>query len=432
MEKPFNKKYILIFILVAIITSAITLLLVNIFEKKQEAALYPSVLKPVGELETDPKVWGENFPFEYDTYLKTQENYGSTFYGGTDNYEKIDKYPNLVTLFAGFSFAKDYRLRRGHYWSIYDVQHTKRVTEKTANTCISCKSPQVLVDIQKMGTENFYKAMFKDVGAHYNQSIACLDCHNPRTMELRVMRPAFLDAMKRRGIDISKAIRQDMRTYVCAQCHVTYYFKPEGNYLTFPWDRGLSVDSIEAYYNDVNFNDWIHEISKAPLVKIRHPDYETWSTGIHAKSGVSCADCHMPYERIGSVKVTNHWIKSPLKNLNTSCQTCHRWSEEELSSRVKNIQDKTFETMVKSETAIIDAINAIKKAIDAGATDEQLKIARHLQRRAQIRWDFVNAENSMGFHSPQESVRILADAIDYARQSQIEAEGLLKNISSKK
>jgi nitrite reductase (cytochrome c-552) len=140
----------------------------------------------------------------------------------------------------------------------------------------------------------------------------------------------------------------------------------------------------------------------------------------------------MPYERIGSVKVTNHWIKSPLKNLNTSCQTCHRWSEEELSSRVKNIQDKTFETMVKSETAIIDAINAIKKAIDAGATDEQLKIARHLQRRAQIRWDFVNAENSMGFHSPQESVRILADAIDYARQSQIEAEGLLKNISSKK
>jgi len=428
MEKPFSKKYIFIFFVVAVVTAAVTLLLVNIFEKKQEAVLYPSVLKPVGESEIDPKVWGENFPFEYDTYLRTQENYGSTFYGGTENYEKIEKDPNLVTLFAGFSFAKDYRLRRGHYWSIYDVQHTKRVGDKTANTCINCKSPQVIVDIQRMGVENFYKAMFKDVGAHYTQSIACLDCHDPGTMELRVMRPAFLEAMKRRGIDLSKATRQEMRTYVCAQCHVTYYFKPEGNYLTFPWDRGLSVDSIEAYYEQVNFNDWTHEISKAPLVKIRHPDYELWSTGIHAGSGVSCADCHMPYEKTGSVKVSNHWIKSPLKNLNTSCQTCHKWSEEELTSRVRNIQDKTFETMMKTETAIIDAINAIKTAMDAGISDEQLRSARHLQRRAQIRWDFINAENSMGFHSPQESVRILADAIDYARQSQLEAERLLSKI----
>jgi len=431
MDKPLNKKYILLFFLTAVVTVAITLLLVNIFEKKQEAQLYPSVLKPVGEFEIDPKVWGENFPFEYDTYLKTETNEGPTFYGGSDNYQKLEKYPNLITLFAGYSFSKDYREERGHYWAITDVQSTKRVNDKTANTCISCKSPQVLVDIQKMGPENFYKAMLKDVGAHYTQSIACLDCHDPKTMELRVMRPAFIEALERRGIDIKKASRQEMRSYVCGQCHVEYYFKGEGNYLTFPWDKGYNIDSIEAYYDEYGFKDWTHEISGAPMIKMQHPEFETWNSGIHARSGVACADCHMPYERVGSVKVTNHWIRSPLRNINNACQTCHKWNEAELTARVKNIQDKTFETMVKTEVAIIDAINAIKKAKDAGATDEQLKNARYLHRRAQLRWDFIAAENSMGFHSPQETMKTLANAIDYARQSQLAAEMVMKNMAVK-
>ena len=431
MDKPLNKKYILLFFITAIVTVAVTLLLVNIFEKKQEAQLYSSVLKPVGEFEIDPKVWGENFPFEYDTYLKTEINDGPTFYGGSENYQKIEKYPNLVILFAGYPFSKDYREERGHYWAITDVQSTKRINDKLANTCISCKSPQVIVDIQKMGPENFYKAMFKDIGAHYKQSIACLDCHDPKTMELRVMRPAFIEAMKLRGIDVTKASRQEMRSYVCGQCHVEYYFKGDGKYLTFPWEKGFNIDSIEAYYDAYDFSDWNHEISSAPMIKMQHPEFETWNSGIHSRSGVACADCHMPYERVGSVKVTNHWIRSPLRNINNACQTCHKWSEAELTARVKNIQDKTFETMVKSEVAIIDAINAIKKAKDAGATDEQLKNARYLHRRAQLRWDFIAAENSMGFHSPQETMKTLANAIDYARQSQLAAEMVMKTIAAK-
>jgi nitrite reductase (cytochrome c-552) len=429
MDKPLSKKYILIFFVTVLASVAITLLLVNIFEKKQEAVLYPSVFKPVGEFEIDPKLWGENFPFEYDTYRKTETNEGPTFYGGSDNYQKLEKYPNLVTLYAGYSFSKDYREERGHYWSITDVQATKRVNDKTANTCITCKSPQVIIDIQRLGPENFYKAKFKDIGAHYTQSIACLDCHNPKTMELRVVRPAFIEAMQRRGIDITKASRQEMRSYVCGQCHVEYYFKGEGEYLTFPWDKGLNIDSIEAHYDGYNFSDWNHVISGAPMIKMQHPEFETWSTGIHSRSGVSCADCHMPYEKTGSVKVTNHWTRSPLKNMNNACQTCHKWNEAELTVRVRTIQDRTFETMVKAETAIIAAINAIKKAKDSGATDDHLIKARELHRRAQLRWDFVAAENSMGFHSPQETMRTLANAIDYARQSQFEAERLTKQLS---
>lgn len=429
--KLFSAKYILLFFGTAVITAAITLLLVNIFEKKQEAQLYPSVFKPVAEDETDPLVWGENFPFQYDTYKKTEINEGATFYGGSDNYQKLDKYPNLKILFAGNPFSKDYREERGHYWALTDVKETKRVNEKTPNTCITCKSSNTAVEIKKLGPENFYKAMFKDAGAHYDKSIGCLDCHDPKTMELRISRPAFIEAMERRGIDLSKASRQEMRSYVCAQCHVEYYFKGEGKYLTFPWDKGLSVDSIEAYYDEYGFSDWTHEISGSPMIKMQHPEFEIWSSGIHAKSGVSCADCHMPYERTGSVKVTNHWIRSPLKNINNACQTCHKWSEQELTTRVKTIQDRTYETMYRTELAIIDAINAIKAAKDAGATDDQLKEARKLHRRAQLRWDFIAAENSMGFHSPQESLKVLSNAIDYARQSQLAAERLLKSVAQK-
>lgn len=431
MEKPLNKKYIIIFFATAILTVAITLLLVNIFEKKQEAVLYPSVFKPVADNEIDPKVWGQNFPYEYDTYLKTETNEGPTFYGGSDNYQKLEKYPNLITLFAGYPFSKDYREERGHYWTITDVNATKRVNETTANTCITCKSPQSIVDIQKMGAESFYKAKFKDIGAHYKQAIACLDCHDPKTMELRVARPGFIEALQRRGIDVTKASRQEMRSYVCGQCHVEYYFKGDGKYLTFPWDKGYNIDSIEAYYDQINFSDWTHEISGAPMIKMQHPEFETWNTGIHARSGVSCVDCHMAYERAGSVKVTNHWIRSPLRNINNACQTCHKWSEQELTSRVKTIQDRVFETMVKTETAIIDAINAIKKAKEGGASDEQLKNARYLHRRAQLRWDFIAAENSMGFHSPEETLKTLSNAIDYARQAQIEAERLMKSVAVK-
>lgn len=429
MKKPFGKRYILIILGVAILTAAVTLLLVNIFEKKQEATLYPSVLKPVGENETDAKVWGENFPFEYDTYKMTEIVDTPTYYGGSKSYSKLRKYPVLVELFAGYPFSEDYNEERGHFWAITDVKQTLRVNERTPNTCITCKSPQTIVDIEKMGAESFYKAMFKDLGAHYDKSIACLDCHDPKTMELRVRRPAFIEAMQRRGIDINKASRQEMRTYVCAQCHVEYYFRGDGKYLTFPWDKGLGVDSIEAYYEEYGFKDWEHKTSGAPMIKMQHPEFETWSTGIHSRSGVSCVDCHMPYERQGSVKVTNHWIRTPIKNINNACQTCHKWSEEELVSRIKAIQDRTHETMARTETAILDAINAIKKAKDAGATDEQLAAARKLHRRAQLRWDFIAAENSMGFHSPGEALKTLSAAIDYARQSQLEAERLMKSIT---
>src|SRR5690606_3187394 len=149
--------------------------------------------------------------------------------------------------------------------------------------------------------------------------------------------------------------------------------------------------------------------------------FELWSQGVHARSGVACADCHMPYVREGAVKVSDHHVRSPLLNIARACQTCHSYPEAEILARAATIQDRTRALMERGETAVGDLIHAIEAAMNAGATDEQLKPARLLQRKAQFRLDFIAAENSMGFHADQEAARILGEAIDFARQGQVAA-----------
>jgi nitrite reductase (cytochrome c-552) len=229
-------------------------------------------------------------------------------------------------------------------------------------------------------------------------------------------------------VDVTQATRQEMRTYVCAQCHVEYYFLGENKVLTFPWSQGYTIDDIEAHYDTYGFTDWTHAESGAPMIKIQHPEYEMSTTGIHARSGVACADCHMPFMRDGGLKISDHWIRSPLTNLNNACQTCHNIPEEELYNRVLNIQTTTAGLLHDAESAIIDAIDTIAAAMAAGATEEQLAEARQFHRAASLRWDFVSSENSTGFHSPQEAARVLANAIDFARQSQLSATEVLNTI----
>ncbi len=273
--------------------------------------------------------------------------------------------------------------------------------------------------------------------------VACIDCHDPLSMQLRITKPGFVNGIRAlaagdapvphlpsverwRQTDRSTpydpnvdASRQEMRSLTCAQCHVEYYFKGESRTLTYPWHNGLKVEQIEKYYDDLQYADWTHAISGARVLKAQHPEFEVWSQGIHARSGVACADCHMPYEREGAMKVSSHWVRSPLLNIAASCLTCHRESETEMLARVTTIQDRTADLLARAETANVALIMAIKSAMDAGATDEQLRGARELQRKGQFRTDYVNAENSMGFHAPQEVARILGEAIDFCRQGEI-------------
>ena len=412
-----------------VLTCLVLLLLTSVFEHKQQARVYFPQVVPIRENEPDPAVWGKNFRSEYDSYIKTMNtsqlenyyDYGK--YAGSEPRSKLEKNPYEKRLFAGNAYAIQYNKARGHMHSLQDMLATRRLNDKKPGTCLSCKSGDVPRVIQRMGEGRFYASRAKELVTTLDikHPISCADCHQAGTMNLRISRPAFVRAMKARGIDVSRATRQEMRTYVCAQCHAEYYFKEKGNKLTFPWDNGLTVDDIEAYYKKADYTDWIHKETGAPMLKMQHPEFELWSTGMHARAGVSCADCHMPYTRDGSVKLTDHWIRSPLAHIDQSCLTCHRASEKEMRNRVFLIQDRTHYLLGKSEKAIIAAIDALKHARQAGVTDADLKKAREMHRKAQMRWDFIASENSMGFHSGQEAARVLADSIDFARQAELEA-----------
>ena len=210
-----------------------------------------------------------------------------------------------------------------------------------------------------------------------------------------------------------------MRAYVCGQCHVEYYFKGAEKRLTYPWDKGLKADEILSYYEENGFKDWTHAETGAPTLKAQHPEFEMWNQGIHARSGVACPDCHMPYQRVGAMKISDHHVRSPLLNINRACQTCHRWPEEELRARVLQIQDRTFDLRNQAMDVLMELVADIKKAKDRGATDAQLEQARLQHRRGQFLLDFIEAENSMGFHAGGEAVRVLAKSIDHLRQGQL-------------
>ncbi len=424
-----NRTSLLVFAFVIglLVMGGLAALLVNIQQRKAEAVEYPLRVVPIADNELDPAVWGQNFPRQYDSFMRTQDDTMGTPYGGSVVYSKLEKYPAMVNIWAGYAFAKDHNEERGHFYTTIDQKNTQRVhLVEQPGACINCHAAEAPQLIAQMGWETFNKTPYNELKDQLHIGSSCADCHDPKTMALRITRPALRNALEAQGVVIDQLSRQEMRTYVCAQCHVEYYFKGENKLLTFPWSQGLTIDNIEAHYDEYEFTDWTHADTKAPMIKIQHPEYEMWSTGLHAQSGVSCADCHMPYVREGAVKVSDHWLRSPLYNINQSCQTCHRQDEQLLRDRIVMIQDRTAELLRRTEVALLDAMDAMVAAQAANATDEQLAEARQLHRRASLRWDFVSSENSTGFHSPQEAARILGMAIDFARQAQLAADQLAR------
>lgn len=379
-------------------------------------------LVAIAAMEPDSAKWGLNFPNQYSTLMKTRENTTRTTFGGSEPIDKLAVDPRLVKLFAGYSFSKAYGEDRGHEWSLEDVRKTPRLNEKTPGTCYSCKSSDNPGLWNEMGMAAFDKMLFTELTPQIEHPIGCANCHEAGTMRLIVTNPALEEALKAQGKDWTKFTRQEMRTVVCANCHVEYYFAGDGKYLTFPWLNGTNIDEIEKYYNEIKFTDWKHPDSGADMIKMQHPDYEMFSAGsTHYRAGVSCADCHMPYTRDGAAKFSSHDVKSPLLNADVACGTCHT-DVDYVEARVKTIQKQVNDTMLASEDAILSAVTAISNAAARPGVDEKLLAeARQLHRNAQMHWDFIAAENSMGFHNPEEALRILASATDLARQAEIKA-----------
>ena len=454
--------YVVVIALVGTASIALLLLFQNIKTRKAEAKQTVFRVVDVDENTIDPAVWGKNYPRQYDSYKRTSEMI-STKHGGSETFQKLDADPRWRTIFNGYAFSIDYRKFRGHAYMLSDQDQTARVKApfKQPGSCLQCHASIIPTYIEQglkagapagpehreeqiqKGFEAVCAMSYTDARQLVKHPVACIDCHEAATMSLRVSRPGFLNGIRALAVSnepvphlpsIEKwrhegrtdqydpntlATRQEMRSLVCAQCHVEYYFKGPHKLLTYPWSKGLKVEQIEAYYDEEKFTDWKHKETGASVLKAQHPEFETWSQGIHARSGVSCADCHMPYMREGAIKVSSHHVRSPLLNISQSCQTCHRYPEAEIKSRVEAIQDRHVQLLNRAEEAVVALINAIKDAMAHGATDEQLAGARDLQRKAQWRLDFVAAENSTGFHAPQESARTLAEAIDYARQGQV-------------
>ncbi|HQZ18676.1 MAG TPA: ammonia-forming cytochrome c nitrite reductase subunit c552 [Vicinamibacteria bacterium] len=424
------------------------LLLVNIFEKKQEAKNpFFRVVELTDEIE-DPAVWGKNFPLQHDAYLRTVDQQRTRFGGseampqtpteadprGQVAQSRLEEDPRLKTMWAGYAFSVDFRKKRGHAYMLDDQSFTQRVQQfQQPGTCLHCHA-SVYLPYKKAGGGDLIKGFEKLNQMPYpearklaNHAVACIDCHHPLTMQLRVTRPGFLEGIRAlkasEGVadyDVNTmATRQEMRSFVCGQCHVEYYFKGPEKRLTYPWHKGLKVENIYAYYEETGFKDWTHAKTGAPALKAQHPEFEMWNQGVHARSGVACADCHMPYTRVGAMKISDHHVRSPLLNINNSCQTCHRFSEEEILARAENIQAKTVALRNVAMDALVALIDDIEKVRGKGASDGQLKAAWEHQRRAQFYVDFVESENSNGFHAPQEAARILGEAIDSARKGQI-------------
>lgn len=389
----------------------------SIIERRQESNI-ANMVKPLPDWEPRNEVWGENYPREYESYLKMQETEFKSKYGGSATIDILGESPHLAVLWAGYAFAKDYKQARGHYYAVNDIRNTLRTVQPQPGTCWTCKSTDVPRLMNEMGTAQFYKSKWADLGAQVVNPIGCQDCHDPKTMNLRITRPALAEAWQRQGKDITKATHQEMRSLVCAQCHVEYYFKgKKEKYLTFPWDKGFSADDMEAYYDNIDHVDWVHDLSKTPMLKAQHPDYELYRTGIHAERGVSCADCHMPYKSEGGVKFTDHHVQSPLNNIAGSCGVCHRESEETLKKNVYDRQDRVTELRKLAEASLTKAHVEAKAAWDAGALESEMKPVLKLIRHAQWRWDWVAAANGVGFHSPLESARVLGTSIQKAEEA---------------
>ncbi|MDP4191065.1 MAG: ammonia-forming cytochrome c nitrite reductase [Bacteroidota bacterium] len=404
----------------------------SIIERRSETQYLFKATKPINPMEPRNQVWGEAFPREWETYQRTLDTTFATKYGGNISIDMLERYPNLVILWAGYAFAKGYNQGRGHMHAIEDVRNSLRTGSPQPATCWTCKSPDVPRVMKKMGVAEFYKQTWTSLGQEITNPIGCADCHDAQTLNLTITRPALVEAFQRQGKDIKKASHQEMRSLVCAQCHVEYYFKgKEEHYLTFPWDQGIVVDSIEKYYDRVNHVDFVHYLSRTPILKAQHPDWEISQMGIHAQRGVTCVDCHMPYMTEGGVKYTNHQIVSPVKYITEACQVCHRQDKETLLKNIYDRQDKIRELLSTAEEVLVHAHIEAKTAWDHGATEEQMKEVMTLIRHAQWRWDFVAASHGASFHAPIECARILATSIQRAEAARGRLAAILTSLGEK-
>ncbi|WP_114779222.1 ammonia-forming cytochrome c nitrite reductase [Botryobacter ruber] len=436
-------KYWILFIATVLGVVLLAMLVYSIMDRKTEARFAYQPKVEIEGIEPRDSLWGLNYPRQYQSYQKTQDTTFSSKYNTSGFRDALEENPETIILWAGYAFSKGYNQPRGHNHAVRDVLSSVRIGAPTEagtgpmpSTCWTCKSPDVPRLMSELGVADFYSHKLSDFGGQVINPIGCADCHNPKTMNLTITRPALVEAFKAMGRDINEASHQEMRSLVCAQCHVEYYFsktKHEGaQYLTFPWHNGFTVEAMEAYYDSIDFADWVHPLSKARMLKAQHPDFEIYTFGVHADRGISCADCHMPYRTEGGQKFTDHHIGSPLSNVENSCFVCHREKVSDLVNDVYERQTKVKEATGRLQRHIAMAHLEAEQAWKLGATEAQMKNILRGIRLAQWRWDYVAASHGAGFHAPLESTRIVASGSAIIQEARVELARVLASLGHNK
>ncbi|QSX34435.1 ammonia-forming nitrite reductase cytochrome c552 subunit [Shewanella avicenniae] len=379
---------------------------------------------------TEPRseVYKDKFKAQFASWHATDES--------KDNTDLLAADPNLVVLWAGYGFAKDYNAPRGHMYALGDVRATLRTGAPRAEgdgpmpmACWSCKSPDVPRVIEEQGEDGYFTGKWYKGGKEISNTIGCSDCHEKGSSKLRLSRPFAERAFETIDQPFDKASRNQKQSMVCSQCHVEYYFeKVEGRkgFVKFPWDNGTSVEAMETYYDSINFADWTHKISKTPMLKAQHPGYETWSSGVHGANNVSCVDCHMPkVTNDQGRKYTDHKVGNPFDRFEDTCARCHTQSKEFMVGQYEKGKAKVKELKATAEEQLVRAHFEAGAAWEAGATEAEMQPILTDIRHAQWRWDYSIASHGVYAHNPTEALRILGTAVDKAANARIQLAQLL-------
>ena len=417
----------LLFVVAMVVVFCLGLVVASLSERRAEvASVFNNRRTPMEGIVSVNEEFQNDFPREYQTWRETEKTDFESEFNGSEMVDVLEQRPEMVILWAGYAFSKDYSTPRGHMHALEDMRASLRTGAPMSATegpqpaaCWTCKSPDIPRMMQALGVDSFYNNKWAAFGAEIVNPIGCSDCHDPATMNLTITRPALIEAFARQGKDITKATVQELRSLVCAQCHVEYYFAGDKKTVTFPWDKGFTVEAMEEYYDELDYADYTHKLSRAPILKAQHPDYEIAMMGIHGQRGVSCADCHMPYMSVGGIKFSDHHVQSPLASIDRTCQVCHRETEETLRNNVYERQRKAKEIRDRLEVELAAAHLEAQFAWEKGATEAEMKDALQLIRQSQWRWDFGVASHGGAFHAPQEIQRILSHGLDKALQARL-------------
>lgn len=356
----------------------------------------------------------------------------------------IDQF--AVDRFAGgrFQFKKRWfgADATGKVWDVLEDKGPEFKMAETAKagnpTCIQCKTSDHILKWKFMGDKD-PKAKWDRtsdiiaVAKDTQNVMGCIHCHDPHGTQPRVVRDELINEIDKgakmfagkdgktdlkvisfrngfRKIGIMK--KADSRM-MCAQCHVEYACGTgtqfdDGKKVGFDDQRTNHMplkgpkELLEHYKKSQNFFDFKHAVTGARLVKLQHPEAETFAGSVHDKAGVTCADCHMPIMKNKQGKsFKSHMVIKPRNHVKEACLRCHpQWTTEQKLYQIDAVQNYVKGKMRKSEYWLGQLIDTYATAKRLGVDEATLTKAREKHEEAHVLWEWWTAENSDGFHNP--------------------------------